>query len=166
MIYCIDSHIFIWGVKDQAETHDQHLKEKSKKLIKWLQDSKHQILVPNIVIAECLIREKKENHSKILSEAYKRFIVVDFDTRCALKYGEILSLDKWHNAQEIRVKLNGVREKMKLDHMILCCALVNGANGLITDDPAFTKFCEPHIKTLSTDISDKILEQTDLFEKK
>ena len=74
-------------------------------------------------------------------------MVVNFDERCAAKYGELLRLENWDAA---KAGLNGIRrEKMKLDHMILCCALVHGANGIFTEDDQFIKYAKPHINTLS-----------------
>lgn len=150
MLYCIDSHTFIWAVKKQADPHDQHRLDEARALMDWVDASKHQLIVPSIVLAECLIKEPLEVHPAILAAAHKRFIIPQFDARCAAKYGELLRLDNWESAKASARENSIRREKMKLDHMILCCALVHGANGLFTEDPQFIKFAEPHIKILST----------------
>ncbi len=134
MLYCIDSNTFIWGIKKQAEPADEHRLSEALALIKWIDDSKHQMLLPTVVLAECLIREPEERHPEIMAEAYKRFIVADFDSRCALKYGELLRLEKWELAKGAAREHDIRREKMKLDHMIICCALVNGAKGIFSND--------------------------------
>lgn len=164
MIYCIDTHTFIWAVKKQAEAHDNHRLEEGKAFRKWLKDCKHQAMVPSMVIAEALIKENEEDHSKILNESFKSFMVVGFDERCALKYGELLRLERWEIAKFEQRSNDIRREKMKIDHMILCCALVNGAHGLFTEDPDFIRFAKPHIKILST--SSIGIQQDITFEQK
>ena len=160
MIYCIDSHTFIWAIKKQASDHDKYRLKEAEKFLKWVKDEKHQIILPVIVLAECLISESLENQVKILQVAYKTCMVVNFDERCALKYSELLRLDKWNSAKAV-IKVNQIRrEKMKLDHMILCCALVNGANGIFTEDPEFITFAEPYIKVLPMP---KIADQSELY---
>jgi len=149
MIYCIDSHTFIWAIKEQADEHDAHRLSEADKFLKWVKAGKHQIMLPTIVLAECLIKEPPENHTEILIRAHKTCMVVNFDERCALKYGELLRLEKWSLAKQVQKENDIRREKMKLDHMILCCALVNGANGIFTEDSELIKFAEPHIKVLS-----------------
>ena len=161
MIYCIDSHTFIWAIKKQADAHDIHRLKEAEKFLKWVKDGKHQIILPTIVLAETLIREPLENHADILKEAYRTCMVVNFDERCALKYGELLRMDNWVKANGIRKDNYIRREKMKVDHMILCCALVNGATGIFTEDDDLIKFAESHIKVLSMP---KIAEQTAIFE--
>lgn len=163
MVYCIDSHTFIWAVKKQADAHDAHRLKEAEKFLKWIKDGKHQIVLPTVVLAETLIREPLENHAAILREAYKTCMVVNFDERCSLKYGELLRIDNWIQANNIR-KVNDIRrEKMKIDHMILCCALVNGATGIFTEDKDLITFAEPHIKVLSMP---KIGDQMEIFEQK
>ena len=149
MLYCFDSHTFVWAVKKQAEPHDIHKLEESARLIKWVDKSKHQIIVPAIVIAECLIREPESNHAPILAEAYKRFIVAEFDGRCALKYGELLRLEKWESAKSTQRENSIRREKMKIDHMIVACALVYGARGIFSEDAQLEVFAKPHLDVFS-----------------
>lgn len=140
MIYCIDSHNFIWCVKKQADELDKYRLEEAEMFMHHIDKYKHQLMVPSIVLAECLIREPEDNHIQIISEAKKRFMVVDFDTRCALKYGELLRLDNFIAAKKMAKDNDIRREKMKLDHMIVSCALVHGAKAIYSSDDDVIKF--------------------------
>lgn len=152
MIYCIDSHTFTWAVKEQADNHDIYRLEQAQHLVKWFKKNNHIAMVPTIVLAECLIREPEIEHQKIIENANKSFMVVNFDTRCAMKYGELLRLDKWDDAKNLAKENKVRRDKMKLDHMILACAIVNGADGIFTEDRHFTNFIGDKLKILTMDL--------------
>lgn len=155
MIYCIDSHTFIWAVKKQADVHDQHMIEEARILMEWIDQSNHQIMVPTIVLAECLIREPEINHAPIIEAANRHFIVADFDSRCSLKYGQLLRLDKWQTAKAVS-KTNDIRrEKMKLDHMIIATALVHGADGVFSCDEGIKVFANNIISVYPPSIVSK-----------
>lgn len=160
MIFCIDSHTFIWAIKKQADDHDRHRLIEAEKFLQWVKSGKHQLILPTIVLAECLIRADINDHHNIMLEAYRTCMVVNYDERCALKYGELLRLEKWEIAK-LEAQKNGIRrEKMKIDHMILSCALINAANGIFTEDEGLIKFASPHIKVFSLP---KIGEQIEMF---
>jgi hypothetical protein len=134
MLYCIDTQTFIWAVKNQAEPHDLIRLEEARNLIQWLDEFEHGVVVPAIVLAEALIREPIEKHQLILAQAHNRFVVADFDSRCAAKYGELLRLENWTAAKDLARENSIRREKMKLDHMIISCAIVNGVSGIFSND--------------------------------
>lgn len=159
MLYCIDSHNFIWCVKKEAEEHDKHRLVEAERFMQYIDKNKHHLMIPTIVLAECLIKSPEDTHSQIIADAYHRFMVVDFDSRCALKYGELLRLEKWEAAKQVMRENDIRREKMKLDHMIISCALVHGANAIYSSDIDVIKFGDGIIKVLDMP---KIAIQTEM----
>jgi hypothetical protein len=107
------------------------------------------LIIPTIVLAEALIREPEDNHAKMVETAHRDFIVVDFDSRCSMQYGRMLRGEKWEEAKETQRKHGIVREKMKLDHMIVCCGIVNGANAIFSEDSDVVKFARGHLQVRS-----------------
>lgn len=134
MVYCIDTHTFCWCIKHQVDAHDEQYRQHAINFMRWVDESRHQLIIPTVVLAEALIREPIENHPGIIEAAYRTFMVADFDSRAASKYGELLRLDNWQKAKDAAKQNSIRREKMKLDHMIISCALVHGANGIISED--------------------------------
>jgi predicted nucleic acid-binding protein len=140
---------FIWAVKKQAEAHDNFRLAQAEAILQWIKKDKHQLLIPTIVLAESLIREPLENHALIMAEAYKHAQIVDFDSRAALQYGELLRLDNFQKAIENGQAVGTIRQKMKIDHIIIACALVHGADLLFSDDSGVKTFAEGRIKVQS-----------------
>lgn len=92
--------------------------------------------------------EPEENYQSILEIINRSFIVAEFDVRAATKYSQILN----KNLPDLKkiAKEEGVsREKMKVDHLILACALVNGANTIYTNDRNLTSFANGLINAKS-----------------
>lgn len=74
----------------------------------------------------------------------KSFIVVPFDTRAAMKYAEILH-DRFKAVLEIAQQTGTTRQKMKLDHLIIASALVNGASTIYSYDNGLKNFAVGYI---------------------
>lgn len=161
MLYCIDSQAFVWAIKKQAEPDQQFRLEQASRIMQWIDDSKHQLIIPTLVLAECLIREPVENHATIMGKVYNSFQIVDFDSRAAMKYGELLRLENWTQALNIAKENNVRRQKMKIDHAIISCALVNGANGIFSDDKDIINFAKGVIPVHSMSSIPKQMEITD-----
>ena len=148
MIFCIDSNIFIWGIKNQATESELHRIDEARDFIKWASDNGHHIMIASVVIAECLSREPIEMHSEYLKIVYENFIVANFDERAATKYAEILNMDKFKNAV-IKGKEIGIgRQEMKIDYLIVACAIANGANRIYSHDEGLCSFSEGLIEAL------------------
>lgn len=139
MIVCIDSHVFIWGIKKQPRPEQVEMVERTEKFFDWADKNKVQIIMPSVVIAECLIPEATDTHAAYLEAIHEIFIVANFDERAALIYAEIAG-SKWGDLKALASD-NGIRrEKMKLDHMIVACAIANGATAIYSTDPDVIRF--------------------------
>ena len=160
MILCIDSHIFIWGIKKQATDGQENMIEKAEYLFQWADDNKHKIMIPTVVIAEVLAPEPIELYPYYMDIINKNFIVAQYDLRAATIYAQILN-NKIGNLKIKAKQLDIKREVMKIDHLILSCALVNGASFIYTVDKGLIAFSEGILET--KDLPNPPLKQPDLF---
>lgn len=160
MILCIDSHTFIWGLKRKCNIGDEHLMERAIYLFDWIDENKHQVMMPTVVLGEVLSPEPLERYPVILDMIKKNFIVPDFDQRAALKYAQLFT----NRIDDLKkqMKEQGIdKQKMKIDHLIISCALVGGANCIYSCDKGLKAFGQKYIDI--KDLPQLPPKQTDLF---
>ncbi len=141
MIVCLDSMICVWAIKKQANDNQKHHLDNAEYLLELIDENKWKVIIPTVVIAEILMVEPEEKYQEYLETINKSFIVAEFDVRAATKYSQILN----KNLPDLKkiAKEEGVsRDKMKVDHLILACALVNGAKVIYTHDEKLSRFSE------------------------
>ena len=145
MVFCIDSNIFIWGIKRQSNPEETHRINEARDFFDWADKDGHEIVIPTIVLAECLAHEPLEKRAEILTVVYETFRVVDFDVRAALKYAEMLEGDKWSAAKTLGQSIGVNRQEMKVDFLIAASAAAHGALRLYTHDAGLTNFARPYM---------------------
>lgn len=139
MICCIDSNTFIWGIKKIASEGQEHMIERAEYLFRWLDDNKHKVMIPTVVIAEVLAPEPLEKYPVLMEIISKHFMVVDFDTRAASRYGQIF-MNRLEEVKKIANENDIDKQKMKIDHLIIACALVHNASCIYSDDKGLKVF--------------------------
>lgn len=160
MIYCVDSNIIIWGIKKQATSGQEDMIARAEKLFRRVDEYEDYIIIPSVVLAEILSPEPPAIRVKILEILTKSFIVAPFDERAALKYAEIVS-GRFEEVKNLADEANIPRQKMKVDHMVIAIALVNGANCIYSTDKGLKTFANglidvkelPPIQEIITPIS-------------
>lgn len=147
MIICIDSHVFIWGIKKEASVGQEEMIDRATLFFDWADSNKHQILIPSVVVAEVLAIEPLEKYQHYIDIINKEFIVADFDLRASTRYAQLFNnrfdvlKDLYKNVVHIP------RDLMKIDHLIISCALVNGASCIYTIDKGLISFAKGFIDT-------------------
>jgi predicted nucleic acid-binding protein len=141
MIYCIDAHLAIWGIKKQATPSQVEMIEKTERFFEHASKHKIDILIPAPVITEILAIEPVEKHAAYLKEIQKGFIVVDMDVRIAKKTAELM-YDKMPNLKEYLSENNVARDKMKIDHIIAATAMVYKVDMLFSYDKHLKQLCD------------------------
>ena len=169
MKICIDSQIIIWGIKNQATKGQESMIPKAEYFFRWADNNGHDIIIPTVVEAEILAAEPELIRSGYYDILHKNFMVVNFDTRAAAKYAEILN-GRFEKVKELAKAEKIDRQKMKVDHLIIACALANGANCIYSYDNGIHKFAdgfidvrhlpEPPAKTI--DLFSSIIKEEDL----
>ena len=144
MIFCIDANIFIWGLKKRCDPGDEGLREKAIYFIESAIENNHQIMIPTVVLAEVLSAEPLERHPVIM-ELIKGSMIVDFDQRAAMKYSHLF-MNKVRELKKKASELDLERQKMKIDHLIIACAIVNGANCIYSHDNGIKTFGQTYIE--------------------
>lgn len=144
MICCIDSNTFIWGIKKKAVEGQEEMIPRAEHLFEWLEEQGHQILIPTVVIAEVLAPEPLEKYPVLMDIINKSFMVVDFDVRAASRYGQLF-MNKISTVKKTAKKNNVPAQKMKIDHLLISCALIHGAACIYTTDKGLRAFGENYI---------------------
>ena len=139
MIYCIDSSVIIWGIKKQASTGQEDMIARAENFFEKADKFNDEIIVPSIVLAEILAPEPVEARVRYLEIISKHFIVVDFESRAALKYAELMH-GRFPDIKKLSEENNISRQKMKADHMIVAVAIVNNANCIYSTDSGLRTF--------------------------
>ena len=144
MICCIDSNTFIWGIKKKAVAGQEDMIPRAEYLFDWLNDEGHQILIPTVVIAEVLAPEPLEKYPVLMETINKGFMVVDFDVRAASRYGQLF-INKIPEVKNAAKASNIKVQKMKVDHLIISCALIHGAACIYSTDNGLRIFGQKYI---------------------
>jgi predicted nucleic acid-binding protein len=143
MIVCVDTHILIWGIQQQAVSSQTNMVERTVNFLHWLQNERQTVIVPSPVLAEFLMRIPQDDHDNITREIQSRFIVPPFDVVTASKFAQIWQLNKNNGLPSE----NGGRDKVKTDSMIVAVAVVNKAKILYSEDPGLQKFAKGFVET-------------------
>lgn len=157
MTVCIDSQVIIWGIKQQATGGQEDMITKAADFFQWIDRNGHEIIIPSVVVAEVLAPEPAGIRSRYLEILNNNFIIVNFDNIAALKYAEILH-GRFEDVKRLAADNGVVKQKMKLDHLIISCAIVNGANCIYSYDKGLKSFASGLI-----DVREFPASQQDLF---
>lgn len=139
MIYCIDSNIFIWGIKRAPSQGQESMIARAEYLFQWMDENKHQVMIPTIVLAEVLAPEPLEKYPVLMEKISKNFMVVDFDARAASRYGQLF-MNRLDEVKKVAKENEIEKQKMKIDHLIISCALVHGASCIYSNDIGLKAF--------------------------
>ena len=141
MICCIDSMTFIWGIKKQS---DEEMIARTLHLFKWMDENKHILLIPTIVIAEVLAPEPLEKHPVYLDRLSKGTIIADFDMMAATVYANLFR-NKIEESKKVAEGLGIDNQRMKVDHLIIASAIAQRANCIYSHDNGVRAFGQKYI---------------------
>lgn len=144
MIICIDSNIIIWGIKKQASTGQEINIAKAEYFFEWADENGHEIIIPSVVLGEILVPEPAEIRQRYVEILSSAFLIVNFDTRAALKYAQILH-NRLPEIKSIAEANSIAKQRMKIDHTIIATAVVNNANCIYSNDGGLKGFAAGHI---------------------
>lgn len=145
MIYCVDANILIWRLKRNASEGQEDMIKRADHLFEWFDKNNHNVLVPTVVLAEILAPEPLEKYPVFMEMFTKNFMIAPFDTMAATRYAHLFT----HKIESIKAKSdeNGIsHQKMKIDHLIVACALAHGASAIYSTDNGLKTFGHRHIE--------------------
>lgn len=147
MIACLDSHILVWGIKEDATDGQENMIPKAKRFIEWLDEEKHDVIIPSVVVGELLMRVPPNQHEKVTQFFQKRFKVPPYDLMCASVYATIWQKKNEDKTVEyLKEKLKATREELKADCQIVAIAVVQKAQCIYSYDEKLKKFAEGFIE--------------------
>ncbi|XGV99751.1 MAG: type II toxin-antitoxin system VapC family toxin [Leptolyngbya sp. BL-A-14] len=149
-IVCFDTHIVIWGIKKVASPGQENMLLKAATLIASCDESKHQIIIPSLVLGELLMGLPPDEHPAFISLMSQKLRIVPFDAKTASLFAKMWR--KWSEAKIYPDSLDGKRpsrEEIKIDYMIAATAKANKAECIYTEDPGLKKFAEEYIRVES-----------------
>lgn len=148
-IVCIDSQIFIWGIKRQAIESQRHLIPIATNFIDYLSENNNKILLPTPLITEILSPVPPTEHKSILDLLDKRFMIAPFDNIASLKCAELMNNILTNNELKEYREANSVpKNKIKFDCMIVAIAITKRATCIYSEDPDIKKFSAEQIPVL------------------
>lgn len=142
-IVAIDTMILIWCIR--RDGNEEQIK-RANWLIDSLDETKAQIIFPSVCVAEYLNPFDSSNHSDVIAELAKRFILAPFDVRCAALAARLFSQGKGERDMDAK----NTRNLLKSDSLIIATAAVHGARMFYSDDAQCRKLAE-RAKTLKVD---------------
>ena len=126
-IACVDTPVFIWGIKEQATSGQEEMVVKAKSLLQHLEETGVDILITSVSLGELLMVIPPDQHPMVRNLFSRSFIVADFDARAASIFAEL-----WQQSQsdgvieELKASAN-TRDKIKADCQILAAAIAHEA---------------------------------------
>jgi len=158
---CLDTHILIWAIKEQASPGQEDMVSKAQRFLKQLESQKIIVLVPSIVVAEILMPVPPELHAMVINLLDRSFVIPPFDLQASTNFAKI-----WQNRQhqgiveELQRNHQAKREELKADCMIVAIAITRGSECIYSYDNKLKLFAKGYIEVREIPI---ILEQKTLF---
>lgn len=145
----VDTHILIWGIKEEAEPGQEEMIERTRQFIEQCQTNGTRILVPSVVVGELLTAVELRSHLMTLNLLQSAFIVPPYDAAASAIFARL-----WQKKQEsgavnkIRSEFGATRQELKADCMIIATAMAQKADALYSHDSKLSSFAADEIKVL------------------
>lgn len=145
-LVCLDNHILIWGIKEEATPGQENMVPKAKRFFRWLDEEGIRAVIPSNVIAEFLMLIPHEEHGEVINLFNKYFVVVPFDAAAASCFAKI-----WRERNDDgtidQLKQDGAtKAKITFDCQIVATAITHGASCIYSYDEDLAKFAEDYIE--------------------
>ncbi len=141
-LVCLDTNISGWVFRDDAPPEDPIMRqnyEQSHRLVKVLQRSGYQIMLPSVVFAELLCVFPPDVQNAKYAELMSLNIhVTNFDVATAMQLSRILYRRYYDQGRSYRDFTT--KQHMKYDSMILAMAIEHGAECFYTTDHDFHNY--------------------------
>ena len=145
---CIDTHVLIWGLKEQSEPSQEEMILKSKRFLKNLEENGIQIMIPSPAYAELLMVIPPDLHPLFGNLISKSFMITPFDAQSASVFAEIWQ-SKSNVIEELKRHPHNTRAMLKADCMIVSIAVARNAMCIYSEDEGVKKFAEGFIEARS-----------------
>jgi predicted nucleic acid-binding protein len=131
---CLDANICVWGVKRVCSEGQEEMLDKAQQLLRQLQRSRKDILIPAPVVTELLCPVEDVDRQSVMDRIYLSGRIGVVDARAAAISGAIWNAhrDRWQSYYEPGG--DGLRNRFKYDLLILGTAIAHKAECIYTTD--------------------------------
>jgi len=145
----LDSHILIWGIKEQAEDGQEEMIERTQQFFEECKKNKTQLLVPSVVVGELLTAVDVKYHPMTLNLLQGAFLIPSYDAASSAIFARLWREKKESGAvDQIREELQATRQELKADCMIVATAIAQKADAIFSHDAKLKAFASGQIKVL------------------
>lgn len=150
-LICLDTNVVIWGILKECRNGEEIKLERAKSLIAQLAQSKDNILLPSIVVAETLAGVDNNYVNDANDFFHKHFMVIPFDMAAAKHYARLLQTKRPHFYNPQKKMWDIPRREYNADCAIVATAISRKVDIIYSEDAHLTKIAlgEPiSVKTL------------------
>ena len=162
---CLDTHVLIWGVRQDASTGQEHMIQRARMFLDWLDSEGIVGLIPTVVLDEFLAHTDTSKHARAVRAIERGFVIAPYDAATASKAAEIaLGEDRSGTGLTARIRdsyPDVTRQKVRSDVKILATAILRGAATLYTHDGPLARLAEPYIRV--SEIPADLVSQPELY---
>ena len=145
-VYCVDTNVVIWAIKQQATPGQEQMVAKAQKLLNKLVAEKGVLLLPTVVLAEALIKpDDDQTRLQLVKEMSRAFLVAPFDVQAAVEFARL-----WNHARRSMSVAGGkpsdpdyTRTELKADLLILATAIAARATHMVAGDRRLLEMSKP-----------------------
>src|SRR4051812_27070279 len=85
-VICIDTQILFWALVKKPPKNNEHLVRTATDFMKWVDQQKHQVILPTIILGEMLVAVPKEDHPSVLKQINRDWRVVEYDLPASVRF--------------------------------------------------------------------------------
>jgi len=137
---CLDTHVIVWGIKEEASPGQENMVQRAKSYIKHQVSQGVDLMIPAPVVAEALIRGEVDLLRTIRTIIEKSFFIAAFDSPAAFLAAE---LERSRGVVELLEEGQVPRSHIRIDTQIAAIAITQNADMIISHDP--------HMRTVAQD---------------
>jgi predicted nucleic acid-binding protein len=146
---CLDSHVLIWGVQEQAEPGQEEMSSRAKALIDHCKKNHIQMMVPALVVGELLTAIEPRYHAAFLNLLNSSFVILPYDGAAAAVFARLWRERKNSAAiDRIRPDSQAIPRELKADCMIVATGIAHKATTIYSHDDRLKKFANGLIDIL------------------
>ncbi len=137
---CLDTHVIIWGIKEEATQGQEKMVQRAKSYIRHQEEQGVDLMVPAPVVAEAMIKGDVDQLQAIRTIIERSFFIAAFDSPAAFIAAE---LERGRSVARLREEGRVPRNHIRIDAHIAAIAIVQKAEVIISHDP--------HMRTIAQD---------------
>jgi predicted nucleic acid-binding protein len=140
-LVCLDTHILIWGIKEEASPERVEMIPRAKYLFSEFTKAHTKALIPSVVIGEFLLRIPASMHITVLNLMREIFITAPYDLQAAARFASLWQERSANNLiKDLQDELQATRAELRADCMIVATAITHKASCIYSHDRKLKAF--------------------------